>query len=267
MVSLQSLSQAGKSIRLSQILNSETKKAVIVAMDHGITRLREGIEDIDITLKKVLYGEPDAIMINAGIAKRYFTYFMSKNAPGLILRVDGRRKPLVSVEDALACGASAITAWLTLGLGEESERYNLEYLSKYLQKCERFGMPLIAETIVFEKKANGEFVEKRDTESIKIACRIASEIGCDLIKAPYVENMKEVVRCSSVPILVLGGQKMETELDVLKTVKEAINAGCIGCIIGRNVWQHKDPAGMIRALKKVIHEEADPEVALKIIKH
>jgi class I fructose-bisphosphate aldolase len=265
-MSLQSWSQAGKSIRLGQILNPETRKAVIVAMDHGITRLREGIEVFDMAIKKIMQGEPDAIMINAGIVKRYFTYFVGKNAPGLIVRVDGRRKPLVSVKNALACGASAIITWLTLGLGEDAERYNLNYLSKYLQDCEKYGVPLIVETMVFEKGPNGEFIEKQDTESIKNACRIASEIGCDLIKAPYVENMEEVVRCSSVPILVLGGKKMKTELDVLKIVKRAIDAGCIGCIIGRNIWQHSDPAGMIKALKKVIHEKVDPEIALKVIK-
>lgn len=254
--------QAGKSIRLGQILESETGKGVIVAMDHGITRPRSGIANIDETIRKVLAGKPDGLMINLGIVKRYFKHFIGKKSPGLILRIDGRRKPLFPIEDAIRCGASAVTAWLVQGLGEEAEKYHLEYLSKYVHDSEKLGMPLIMEPITFERRPNGELVEKREIESLKAACRLASELGTDLIKAPYVEDMKEVVKWSTVPILVLGGLKMETELDVLTIVRKAIDTGCIGCIIGRNVWQHKDPAGMVKAIKKVIHENVSPEEAL-----
>ena len=56
---------------------------------------------------------------------------------------------------------------------------------------------------------------------------------------------------------------METDQDVLEVVKGMIDAGGNGVAFGRNIWQHKDPTAMIRALSKIIHEGASVERASK----
>ena len=36
-------------------------------------------------------------------------------------------------------------------------------------------------------------------------------------------------------------------------------------VFGRNIWQHKNPAGMVRALRRIIHEDAVAEDAISEI--
>jgi len=56
------------------------------------------------------------------------------------------------------------------------------------------------------------------------------------------------------PIVILGGKRSDDELQALKWVKTAIDAGAAGSCIGRNVFQHRNPVGLIRALRAIIHD-------------
>jgi len=161
---------------------------------------------------------------------------------------------------------------LLIGLSpEEIERYNIEYVAKHIQECERWGLPIIIETLIFGRRAVRERSVERfefDLDTLKMICREASEIGADIIKAPYAgsyETMKEVVKSCSTPILVLGGGKMEKTEELLVVVKNSIDAGCIGCFVGRNVWQHKKPQKVLAALRKIVHENSDVEEAAKLL--
>ena len=59
---------------------------------------------------------------------------------------------------------------------------------------------------------------------------------------------------------------MDTDKDVLKMVKDATTAGGNGIAFGRNVWTHKNPTAITKALSKIIHEEVTVEKALKVLK-
>jgi DhnA family fructose-bisphosphate aldolase class Ia len=48
-------------------------------------------------------------------------------------------------------------------------------------------------------------------------------------------------------------------------VKGSIDAGGKGVSIGRNVFQHKDPTRMVRAISAIVHEGRNVEDALKIL--
>jgi DhnA family fructose-bisphosphate aldolase class Ia len=45
-------------------------------------------------------------------------------------------------------------------------------------------------------------------------------------------------------------------------VRGAMDAGASGVVFGRNIWQSPNPAGMVRALNTVIHDEASVEEAM-----
>ena len=45
---------------------------------------------------------------------------------------------------------------------------------------------------------------------------------------------------------------------------DAIDAGAAGIAIGRNVWQHPQPALMLRRLHAIVHEGADAAGALSL---
>ena len=45
-------------------------------------------------------------------------------------------------------------------------------------------------------------------------------------------------------MLALGGAKVNDDRAVLQSAKDAMDAGCKGLMIGRNVWGHSNIAGM-----------------------
>lgn len=98
------------------------------------------------------------------------------------------------------------------------------------------------------------------------AARVGAELGADIIKTNYtgdVDSFKKVVKGCPVPIIIAGGPKMATDRDLLKMASEAIKTGAAGVSIGRNVFQHRNPVGMVRALSKIVQEEASVEQAMR----
>jgi class I fructose-bisphosphate aldolase len=93
-------------------------------------------------------------------------------------------------------------------------------------------------------------------------------MGADLVKVSYtgtMETFKEVVSGCSVPVVIAGGPKMDSDHEILEMVKGSIDAGGAGVSIGRNVFQHKDPTRMVRAISSIVHEGRNVEDALKIL--
>ena len=62
-----------------------------------------------------------------------------------------------------------------------------------------------------------------------------------------------------------GGGKASTA-EILKRTYELMQQGAKGIVYGRNVIQHKDPAGITRAFMAVVHENATPDQAAKLVK-
>ena len=62
-----------------------------------------------------------------------------------------------------------------------------------------------------------------------------------------------------------GGPKTETDQQLLEMVKGVMDTGALGLAFGRNVWGHSNPAGIIRAIKAIIHENKSIPEALDIL--
>ena len=100
------------------------------------------------------------------------------------------------------------------------------------------------------------------------AARVGNEMGADLVKVSYTgspETFREVVAGCAVPVVIAGGPKMNSDKDILEMVKGSIDAGGAGVSIGRNVFQHKDPTAMIRAISAIVNEGAGVDEALEFL--
>jgi len=62
-----------------------------------------------------------------------------------------------------------------------------------------------------------------------------------------------VVEGCFVPVVIAGGEKMDTDEEVLRMVEGAIRVGGAGVSIGRNVFQNEDPARMVKEISKIVH--------------
>lgn len=267
---------AGSRLRLSKILNAETGKGIVVAIDHGLfIGPLPGIENPAKTIDTLLPGRPDAIQMTPGITRACIEKFFGKGKPGIIVRLDAtniwRKKPapkegyytqVASVKDAIQLGADAVVTFLLAGYDTDAqEADNIKTLSLIAAGTRAHGIPFIVEPLAVQKGAN----VVRDFEIMRLIVRMASELGADLIKADYPETKKqfeELVSLATVPILVRGGPKMELDKDMLQMVKDAMDGGAKGIVFGRNVWQHKDPARILQALAAIVHEGSTVQKAL-----
>jgi len=246
-----------KALRLQRIFRGNDR-ALIVAMDHGsYMNVLPQAEDPGKILDSIREAGADAVLTTAGIAANYADRFGSMS---LILRVDGSGSMLDSgatfeqrytVEDALRLGADAIAA---MGFPGEGKGDTLHNLGRLASQCLAWNMPLLAEMVP------GGFNPSLHTpENITLASRIGVELGADIIKTSYTgdpDSFRKLTAGVFAPVVVLGGDKKGTISELLQMVHDAVEAGANGVAVGRNVWQHDDAGGVVRALARVIHEGA-----------
>jgi len=243
-------------------------RCVIVAMDHGAAMgAIEGLEDVESAIKKA--SKADGLLLTYGTAKRFNSFLKEQKIP-FILRCDHFTSLLsikppeiegysitADIDEAQKLGASAVMLYLVFGMNStEAFVKNVEAVAGFAEACSEAGLPLYVESVLWGKNFAKE--EQNDVKFVKHACRIAAELGADIIKAPYTgsrESFEEVVKGCYVPITVLGEAKGETN-EVLKNVRDAMDAGAIGVVFGRNVWQSKEPEKMLGAISRLVHENA-----------
>jgi DhnA family fructose-bisphosphate aldolase class Ia len=133
--------------------------------------------------------------------------------------------------------------------------------------CEDAGMPLMVEPLVFKPGTGGYGVDG-DAEKIVPLVRQAAELGADIIKADPTEHLEDYHRVVEAaggrPVLPRGGGRVPDE-EVLRRTETLMRQGAAGIVYGRNVIQHRDPAGMTRALMAVVHDGASAADALELI--
>jgi len=242
-------------------------KTVIVPMDHGVTSGPiEGLTNMQDIVNKLVLGGVNGIIVHKGIAKSVDT-----KGVGLIVHLSAsttrsltpNRKVLVcSVEEAVRLGADAVS--VHINLGDEKEPEMLEEMGLISDDCDSLGVPLLAMMYPRGKKIRDE----HDPEAVAHAARLGAELGADLIKTNYtgdMETFKKVVESCPVPVIIAGGPKAKTSRDVLQMVYDSVKAGGAGVSIGRNVFQHKDPTAMVKALSAIVHRGASVDEALRII--
>lgn len=262
------MSEIGKQIRMERITNRDTGRMVIVPMDHGITMGPiDGLRDMSGAVNKVAEGGADAVLVHKGIVRAGHRGY--GRDIGLIIHVSGStnlgpdpnsKVNVTSVEEAISIGADAIS--IHVNLGAENEPAQLQEMGRIAENCAAWGMPLIA--MMYPR---GEKVEdEHNPEVVAHAARAGAELGADIIKTNYTgttSSFRDVTSGCPVPVVIAGGPKAETDQDILNMVSKSIRAGGAGVSIGRNVFQHENPSGMIRALSKIVHQGASLEDALE----
>ena len=66
-------------------------------------------------------------------------------------------------------------------------------------------------------------------------------------------------------MVIAGGELMDSTRQVLQMVHDSIKAGGAGVSMGRNVFQHPRRIELMRALRAIVHDNADVDHALAIV--
>lgn len=161
-----------------------------------------------------------------------------------------------SVAEAVRLNASAVG--LSVFIGSAYEHETLLNLSRLVNECEEVGIPVMAVTAV------GREMEKREARYLALCCRIAAELGARVVKTYWCEDFEKVVDGCPVPVVMAGGPKCETALEVMEFVHDGLQRGAIGINLGRNVWQNPHPVAIMRALRAIVHDNATPAEAFEM---
>ncbi|MBC7247137.1 MAG: 3-hydroxy-5-phosphonooxypentane-2,4-dione thiolase [Actinobacteria bacterium] len=163
-----------------------------------------------------------------------------------------------SIDDIVRLNVCAVG--VSVFIGTEYEKQTLGNLSAMVNECEKYGIPVMAVTAV------GKELEKRDARYLSLCCRIVAELGAKVVKTYWCEDFEKVTNGCPVPVVMAGGPKCESELEVFDFVYDGMRKGAIGVNLGRNVWQNPAPVAMAKALRAIIHSDATPREAVEIYK-
>ncbi|MFW9897869.1 MAG: 2-amino-3,7-dideoxy-D-threo-hept-6-ulosonate synthase [Candidatus Thorarchaeota archaeon] len=258
----------GKKIRMERIVNRENQKTIIIPMDHGLTAGPiKGIEkNLGEMVNKIALGGANAVLGHIGIP----LYAHRGYGPdiGLILHLSGSTslspesnyKVLVNtVLEAVKLGADGVS--IHINIGTKSDPEMLETLGKVSRECREYGMPLLA--MMYPRGENIE--DEYDVEAVKIAARVAAELGADIVKTNWTgdpDSFKEVIEGCMAPVIIAGGEKAGIK-GILEITKQSIDVGGAGVAYGRNVFQAEDPTKAVRALYLIVNKDYEVNEAIK----
>jgi len=252
----------GMKNRLAQLIKSDGR-CLFLPIDHGYFQgPTRKLERPGETIRPLL-PYCDALFVTRGVLRASID---PEDTKPIILRVSGGTSMVgkdlsdegitTSMEEVIRLNVSAVG--ISIFVGSEHERESLLNLTRLVDEGERYGIPVMAVTAV------GKELEKRDARYLALSSRIAAELGARIVKTYWCENFEKVVNGCPVPVVIAGGPKVDTESEVFEFVHDGMQKGAIGVNLGRNIWQHDHPVGMIKALRAVIHKKASVKEANEI---
>jgi DhnA family fructose-bisphosphate aldolase class Ia len=266
--------QTGLETRLDRLFNRHGDgRAVCIAADHGyMSDVTSNVVKLRSITEAVIKGGADGILASPGQAMRMAPLFQGRGGPALIVRADWMNSPrlggdistnavprqflyhqkILTAEQALALGATAITIYLFVGYNDEIEATGIESCSKFACECRKIGLPCIMEPLAF-----GDHVTDANiADLLTLGARICVELGADALKIPYtgdVDSFAHLVRVAQVPVLVLGGARSDNDREALELFADGLEAGCHGCLMGRKVTQSPEPERLTRQMCQIAH--------------
>jgi fructose-bisphosphate aldolase/2-amino-3,7-dideoxy-D-threo-hept-6-ulosonate synthase len=262
----------GKSMRLKRVVDP-AGVSVICALDHGMTSptFLEPLADIEARTSETVAGGANVIMMSKGMIRIAEPAFSPTTSLALLLSASadpgGDRPEIVQiaeVEEALVLGADAVV--LFTALGGDTESGMIDILSSVGRECAALGMPFIAEAEFPTTYATVEELQQQyGFEYLRRNVRLCAELGADIVKTNWPGDPeafgKLVEATNGIPVVLAGGSRLEDK-ELLWRMQVAVEAGAIGCSVGRNIFMHASPEAITRALSRVIRERWSADKAL-----
>jgi class I fructose-bisphosphate aldolase len=278
----------GKKARLHRLLYQHGLKngtLIILPIDQGMEHgplnffPNPPSADPDFQWRLALEGNYNGIALHYGLARKYMAKYAGQ-VP-LVLKLNGKTNVpsdsealstlTGSVEDAVSMGADAVGYTLFVGSPRQDEDFL--QLMQIREDCDKYAMPLIVWSYPrgFEIEGKGG---RDSVYAVDYAARLAMEMGADIVKlnipksgpkdadqpAPYngleydyAEAAKRVVASAGRTLVLFSGGSKLGDDDLMNKAKVAMEAGAVGLIFGRNMWQR--PFDEAMAITKRVQSE------------
>jgi len=250
----------GMKNRLARMINPDTGRIVMLAVDHGYFQgPTTGLQDFK-AMVEPLAPYADTLMLTRGMLRSCVD---ARLRVPVMLRVSGGASILselsneglaCDLEDAIRLNVCGIT--LSIFVGAPGERETILNMAKLVDWGNKYGIPVMAVTAVGREMA-------RDARYLGLCCRIAAEIGCSMVKTYFCDDFEKLIQATPVPVVIAGGKKTP-EREALQMAFDAVSQGAAGVDMGRNIFQCEAPVAMIQAVRAIVHQKASVAQAFEM---
>jgi fructose-bisphosphate aldolase, class I len=224
-----------------------------------------GLEDPVAVLDRFLPLACDAFLLAPGLVARTADRFAHRDAPARLLTIDtywrgdtGVHVLMTTLARAAALGVDGVKILMPWDVPPEERAARAALIGEVISGAEEHGLPVMVEPICLGAP--------RPDDAVRIegdGCRMAAELGADIIKVMYPgdpEVLSDWCQELGLPVVILGGPAGGSVDDLTTMVKEAMAAGANGITIGRRVWQRpiEEAAAVLQQLVGIVHPHQTP---------
>lgn len=252
------LNCSGKSLRMHRLMNGYRRGVFLVPLDHSVSDGPVcGSRGVPATVELMSANGVDGVVLHKGQVRFLDVDALQRLTLVVHLSASTRHAPDVNrkilvceVDEALRCGADAVSVHVNLGSDSESEQ--LGDFARVGEHCADLGVPLLA--MVYPR--GPRIQDHVEPELIAHAASLATDLGADVVKVPFtggIDTMADVVAGCPLPLLVAGGGLVDSHATLHGFVADVMKAGAAGVAIGRNVFQATDPAQAASSIASLVH--------------
>jgi fructose-bisphosphate aldolase / 2-amino-3,7-dideoxy-D-threo-hept-6-ulosonate synthase len=267
--------EVGKRMRLKRVIDP-AGVSVICALDHGMTSptFLEPLSDIAGRTAEAVAGGANVIMMSKGMIRVAAPAFSPSTSLALLLSASAHPEQgqpdvvqIADVEEAARLGADAVV--LFTALSGETEAGMMRTLAGVGRESAALGVPLIAEAEFPTTYASvKDLRDQYGFEYLRRNVRLCAELGADIVKTNWPGDEDSfgllVAAANTIPVVLAGGSRLD-DGELLRRMECAMAAGAIGCSVGRNIFMHRSPEAITRALSRVVRERWAAEKALAVL--
>lgn len=182
----------------------------------------------------------------------------------------------VTGTDADTCekyGIDAAKMLLRIDVSSPDVLKTIRYCAEGVREMNRLELPMILEPLPVERVQNSYRVVREPDPLIRLI-GVTSALGNSSrnlwLKIPYTREFSRVAASTTLPIVILGGDRSGQLEDHLTEIAEALTSGhqVRGVMYGRNVLypQELDPGTVAAAFGKLVHGPTDPHETIEQLK-
>lgn len=173
--------------------------------------------------------------------------------------------------DAKTCidyGIDAAKMLLRVDFSSKDSLKTLKYCAEGVREMNSRNLPIILEPLPVEKNQNGYRVIKEADPLVRLI-GVTSALGDSSrniwLKIPFTENFHKVAASTTLPIVLLGGDRNTELAGLLNNLRTALSAGhqVRGVIYGRNVLypEKADSLQIAEEIGRIIHRGDEHELS------
>lgn len=147
------------------------------------------------------------------------------------------------VPTMIECGVDVAKALVRVNLEDRGTAATLERAAGAVTAAARAGLPIMLEPFM-SRWADGRIVNDLDPDSVMLSIAIANGLGASSrtwLKLPVVDDMERVLRATTMPVLLLGGDAGADPDDTFSSWESALSLpGVRGLTVGRTLLYSDD---------------------------